>query len=553
MQTRLQAPQRAELGLSWWQRGVIYQIYVRSFQDSNGDGVGDLGGVIERLDYITDVLGVDAIWLTPFYRSPMHDGGYDIANHSEVDPTQGNLATFDELLARAHDRGLKILLDFVATNTSDQHAWFAESRASRTNPKRDWYIWRDPKPDGSPPNNWLSMWGGPAWTLDPATGQYYLHAFFDRIPDLNWHNTEVRQAMYALARFWLDRGVDGFRVDAVLMLMKDPELRDNPPSPTPSAGLHKPMGPYGAQLHLYDGADPGIHSILRELRLLLDEYGAPERVMVGEVHADDWNEWASYYGANLDELHFPFNFGLLHVAHDPASIRAVVDAVEAALPPGAWPDYVLGNHDEHRVASRVGATRAPLLMMLLLTLRGTPTIYYGDELGLPDVPISPDLVRDPWELGVPGLGLGRDPQRSPIPWESNPNGGFCREGIRPWLPLIGQHTQRSVESQLTAPDSMLSLTRRLLRLRHETPALHRGVYHSCEAPDDCIAYVRAHAEQRLLVALNFSRDERTVALPEPRRGTVVASTSVHREGAAALGAIRLAPYQGCAVELEVSE
>jgi len=534
---------------AWWRDAVIYQLYVRSFQDTDGDGVGDLQGVISRLDYLRETLGVDAVWLTPFYRSPMFDSGYDVQDHTEVDPGYGELSTFDELVARAHDVGLKVLLDFVATNTSDQHAWFLESRSSRANAKREWYIWRDPKPDGSPPNNWLAMWGGPAWTLDPTTGQFFLHAFSPRIPDLNWHNPEVGQAMLDAAAFWLDRGVDGFRVDAVPMLLKDALLRDNPVSTSPSAGLHKPMGPYGAQQHVHDSGDPGIHAILRELRSLLDSYGEPERVMVGEVHATEWTDWATYYGSALDELHFPFNFGLMHVATNPTSVREVIKASSAAVPAGAWPNFVLGNHDEHRVASRAGAELTPVLMMLLLTLRGTPTIYYGDELGLPDVLIRPEDVRDPWELGVPGLGLGRDPQRSPMPWTGDPNGGFCPPHIRPWLPLIEHHSSRSVAAQLDRPGSMLSLTRRLLGLRRVREELRSGSQSPWAAPDTCVAYLREHAGQRSLIALNFSDHSARIRLPTPGRGHIIGSTNTEREGAKAKESIELAPYEGCLVEL----
>jgi alpha-glucosidase len=307
------------------------------------------------------------------------------------------------------------------------------------------------------------------------------------------------------------------------------------------------MGPYGEQLHLYDCADPGIHSILCDLRALLDGYGKPDRVMFGEVHEDDWGEWARYYGPELDELHFPFNFGLLHVADGPSSVRRVVEAVESAMPPGAWPNFVLGNHDEHRVAARAGADLTPVLMMLLLTLRGTPTVYYGDELGLPDVSVGPEDVRDPWEHGVPGLGLGRDPQRAPMPWSTGANGGFCSAEVRPWLPPVDGYDRYSVAAQLDDPRSMLSLTRRLLRLRRARPILRRGAYRSWEASEGCVAYLRELGGKRLLVVLNFSGDEVSVALPE--HGTTVASTNWRREGSAERRAIRLAPREGCVLEL----
>jgi alpha-glucosidase len=513
----------------WWRRGVVYQVYVRSFQDTDGDGVGDLRGVVGRLEYLTGTLGVDAVWLTPFYRSPMVDSGYDVADHTEVDPVYGDLETFDELVARAHERGLKILVDYVATNTSDQHPWFHESRASRASGKRDWYIWRDPKPDGGLPNNWLSMWGGPAWTLDGRTGQFYLHAYHPRIPDLNWHEPEVRRAMLDVARFWLERGVDGFRVDAAPMLMKDRQLRDNPPSAEPNAGLHKPMGEYGSQLHLHDRCHPELHDVLRELRRLVDSSGDRDRVLIGEAHSGEWHEWVRYFGADLDELHIPHNFGLLAVGSRAAAVRGVVDGLEAALPVGAWPNYVLGNHDESRVASRVGQRHARLLMMLLLTLRGTPTLYYGDELGLPDAPVPPESVRDPWEKGVPGLGLGRDPARSPMPWSRRANAGFCGPGATLWLPLVQNHAALSVEAQLGDRRSMLTLTRQLLALRRREPALAIGDYRPVSAPEGCFVYVRESAERKLVVALNFDRDEHVVDAPNDGHMSAVTSTMLDRE------------------------
>jgi alpha-glucosidase len=531
----------------WWQRGVVYELYVGSFQDADGDGIGDLRGMIDRLDYLSDTLGVDAVWLTPFYRSPMVDSGYDVAGHTEVDPVYGDLDTFDELVARAHERGLRVLLDYVATNTSDRHPWFLESRGSRESGKRDWYIWRDPKPDGSPPNNWLSMWGGPAWTLDPGTGQLYLHAYLDRIPDLNWHNPEVRQAMFDVARFWLDRGAEGFRVDAAPMLMKDPELRDNPPSSEPSSGLHKPMGEYGSQLHVYDRCHADVHGVLRDLRRLVDSY-EPGRVVIGEAHSGDWEEWAGYYGRELDELHFPFNFGLVGGADRASAVRDVVDAVEQALPHGAWPNYVLGNHDEPRVASRAGSARARLLMLLLLTLRGTPTIYYGDELGLPDSTIPPESVRDPWERGVPGLGLGRDPTRSPMPWSPAPNAGFCPPHADPWLPLVPAYERLSVEAQLGERRSMLALTRALLRLRRREPALALGSYRPVAAPEGCFAYARELARRQLFVALNFTDAERTFVLPNGGTASVLVSTRLDRDGWEE-GTMRLREGEGCVLEV----
>ncbi|HVO42432.1 MAG TPA: alpha-amylase family glycosyl hydrolase, partial [Aggregatilineales bacterium] len=367
----------------WWQHGVIYQIYPRSFKDSNGDGIGDLAGVIDKLAYLSDSLGVDAIWLSPFYPSPMADFGYDVSNYTDVDRMFGDLPTFDKLVAGAHAGNIRVIIDFVPNHTSDQHRWFVESRSSRVNPRRDWFVWGDPKPDGSAPNNWLSVFGGSAWEFDAATKQYYLHSFLKEQPDLNWRNPQVKAAMFDALRFWLERGVDGFRIDVAHFIMKDPALRDNPLNP---ARVENPVNwwdAYNQYLHPYDHAHADIHGIFREIRALLDSYSAERpRFVVGEIDMDDWSEWASNYGAKLDELHMPFNFKLIQAPWQLAAVRTVVESVEAVLRFGAWPNYVLGNHDQSRVASRVGADAARAAMMLLLTLRGTPTLYYGDEIGM---------------------------------------------------------------------------------------------------------------------------------------------------------------------------
>lgn len=367
---------------SWWQTGVIYQIYPRSFKDSNGDGIGDLQGIIDHLDYLNDStsasLGVDAIWISPFYPSPMADFGYDIANYTEVDPLFGDLRTFDRLLDEAHQRGIRVILDFVPNHTSDEHPWFIGSRSSRDNSRRDWYIWQDAQPDGSPPNNWASMFGGPAWTWDERTGQYYLHLFHEKQPDLNWRNPEVKAAMYDVMRFWLERGVDGFRVDVIGFMVKDEQFRDNPLRPNVN-GI-SPNDLWSRLEHVYDIDQPEVHDIIREFRALVDSYGA--RVLIGEVWAEPRSKWVQYYGAQLDGLHLPFNFELLHLPWTAQAFRASIDNLEAALPPGAWPNYVLGSHDMPRLATRFGEHAVRVAAMLLLTLRGTPTIYMGEEIGM---------------------------------------------------------------------------------------------------------------------------------------------------------------------------
>ncbi len=511
---------------AWWQTGVVYQIYPRSFKDTNGDGIGDLPGVIEKLDYLRETLGVDAIWLSPFYPSPQADFGYDVADYCDVDPQFGTLEDFDRLVAAAHRRGLKLIVDFVPNHTSDQHRWFKESRSARTSPKRDWYVWRDPKPDGSPPNNWLSVFGGGAWEWDESTEQFYLHSFLKEQPDLNWRNPEVKAAMFDVLRFWLARGVDGFRIDVAHAFMKDPALRDNPPNPHEGT-FHKPMGEYDTQLHLYDKAHPDIHPIYREIRRLIDSYDPP-RVSIGEMHIYDWEKWVRYYGEDLDELHMPFNFALLNTAWEAAAVRATVDALEAALPEGAWPNYVLNNHDETRFVTREGAAQARVAAVLLLTLRGTPTLYYGEELGMAEVDVPRERQQDPW--GFRSLPeLTRDGCRTPMPWDASRSAGFSdAPPERLWLPLGDDYKTVNVEHELREPRSMLHLYRKLLALRSESPALHQGPYCPIdEAPEDCFVFLREAGDEKILVALNFSSDAQQVALPTP--GCLLLSSHLDRD------------------------
>ena len=510
----------------WWKTGVIYQIYPRSFKDTTGNGVGDLRGVIEKLDYLGDTLGVDALWLSPFYPSPMADFGYDVSDYTDVHPLFGDLPTFDELVAKAHARGLRVIIDVVPNHTSEAHPWFVASRASRRNPRRDWYVWRDPAPDGGPPNNWLSVFGGPAWEYDETTGQYYLHSFLKEQPDLNWRNPEVRRAMFDVFRFWLERDVDGFRIDVAHFIMKDPLERDNPPNPRPGE-YHKDMGAYDTQLHLYDKGHEDVHEVFRELRRLLDDYSRDrERFAVGEIHLYDWDAWVRYYGENLDELHMPFNFALLRPPWEARAFRAVVDGLEAALPEGAWPNYVLGNHDETRPATRYGRAQSRVAAVLLLTLRGTPTLYYGDELGLEEVAIPPEKQQDPWGLRVPGLG--RDGCRTPMPWDASHAAGFTTAD-EPWLPLNPDYETVNVAAERADPRSMLALYRRLLALRKNTRALHAGDYRPLDdAPPQCFAYLRQAEDETVMVALNFSAEPACVPLPSPGRGRLLLSSHLDR-------------------------
>jgi len=419
----------------WWQQGVLYQIYPRSFQDSNGDGVGDLRGILKRLPYLSD-LGVDALWLSPIFPSPMADFGYDVADYVGVDPLFGSVADLDALIEGAHARNIKVLLDLVPNHTSDRHPWFIESRSSRDNPKRDWYIWRDPRPDGGPPTNWMSEFGGSAWEYDPQTGQCYYHAFLKQQPDLNWRNPAVRAAIYDMMRFWLRRGVDGFRVDVIWHLIKDDQFRDNPPN----LDFHPGQPPHRRLIPLYTADRPEVHSVISEMRRVIDEFD--ERVLIGEIYLPI-ERLVTYYGVDLSGAHLPFNFALLNAPWNARLIARLVDEYEAALPPGGWPNWVLGNHDRPRIAGRIGREQIRVAAMLLLTLRGTPTVYYGEEIGMPQVPIPPERVQDPFEKNVPGVGVGRDGCRTPMQWTSQPYAGFSTTD--PWLPLASDWRHENVE------------------------------------------------------------------------------------------------------------
>jgi alpha-glucosidase len=492
----------------WWRGAVIYQVYPRSFQDSNGDGVGDLPGIERRLDHLAG-LGVDALWVSPIFPSPMADFGYDVADYCGIDPLFGSLDDFDRLLGAVHARGMKLLLDFVPNHSSDRHPWFVDSRSSRDNPKRDWYIWRDPAPGGGPPNNWISDFGGSAWQWDGATGQYYYHAFLKEQPDLNWRNPDLRAAMIDVLRFWLDRGVDGFRIDVLWHMVKAADFADNPPNPD-----YRPdMGEMHSVLQRNSTDQPEVHAIAAEMRALADSYG--ERLLIGEIYLP-LERLMHYYGRETAGVHLPFNFQLIDAPWNARALGDLIAAYEAALPPDGWPNWVLGNHDRPRIATRVGEAQARVAAMLLLSLRGTPTIYYGDELGLADVAIPPDRVVDPRELREPGLNLGRDPVRTPMPWDGTANAGFTT--ATPWLPLNPDWEQRNVARLAADPASCLNLHRRLLALRRAYPALAIGDFAMVDADGDVLAYERRHDGKRLLVALNLGADPQRLVLPDWARG-----------------------------------
>jgi len=492
---------------------VIYQIYPRSFADSGGNGIGDLRGITERLDYLRGAegaLGVDAIWLSPFYPSPMVDFGYDVANYVDVDPTFGTLKDFDALLEGAHRRGIKVVIDWVPNHTSDQHPWFLDSRSGRASARRDWYVWRDPAPDGGPPNNWRAGFAaiGSAWTFDPATGQYYLHSFSSAQPDLNWENPEVETALHDVLRFWLERGVDGFRLDAIHKIAKDPKLRDND----------------GGVRHDHDW--PTIHERLRRIRAVVDEF--PERMIVGEVYLLDLPRVVAYVNTG-DQLHLAHNFVFLHLPWDAAAIRASVEDFEAFADGIAWPAWFLENHDHSRVVTRYagppgsGERRGRVAATLICTLRGTPFIYQGQELGLPDAAVPPDRVLD--------LD-GRDPERAPIPWTppsgAGPGAGFT-SGV-PWLPIVADAEHLCVERQRRDQHSTLAFVRRLIQLRAGSPTLQTGAQRIVDASRATLCYLR-EAEERFLIALNFSSRRVRVALRDELSAdaTVALSTLADRE------------------------
>ena len=519
--------------MRWWQYGVIYQIYPRSFRDCSGDGVGDLAGIAEKLPYLQS-LGIDAIWISPIYPSPMADFGYDVSDYCDIDPRFGTLQDFDRLIDEAHARGLKVILDFVPNHTSDQHPWFVESRSSRSSPKRDWYLWREPAPGGAPPNNWLSNFGGCAWEFDAASGQYYYHAFLKEQPDLNWRNPEVRAAMYDVLRFWMKRGVDGFRVDVIYHILKDAEFRDNPVNPAfdeNEESSHR-------VIPLYSIDQPEVHDILAEMRAVVEEFD--DRLLIGEIYLP-LERLIAYYGHDLRGAPLPFNFLLIGASWDAQQIARLVHDYETALPAGGWPNWVLGNHDKPRIASRIGQAQARVAAMLLLTLRGTPTMYYGDEIGMENVNIPVDEVQDPFERNEPGKGLGRDPQRTPMQWNTSDYAGFSN--ALPWLRLGPDWPERNVEAMSREEHSLLSLYRRLLALRRQESALTAGRLELLPVMGHVLAYRRCHEETALTILLNLGHEEIEYPLSSANH-QVLLSTALDRQEEKSGARIRLRPNEG---------
>jgi alpha-glucosidase len=520
---------------AWWRHAIIYEVYPRSFADANGDGIGDLRGLCDRIRYLTN-LGVTAIWIAPIFPSPMADFGYDVADYSGVDPVFGSLGDLDAVVAAAHACGIRVILDFVPNHTSECHPWFLASRSSRVDPKRDWYLWRDPKPDGSPPTNWRSQFGGSAWEWDEPTRQYYLHSFLREQPDLNWRNPAVRTAMYDVLRFWLARGIDGFRVDVLWLLIKDDHYRDNPPNPLWKIGESS----HEALIPQYTSDRPEVQQIVEEMRAVLDAFG--DRVFIGEIYLPV-ERLVAYYGTGLRGAQLPFNFALLQTPWNAGAIGARMREYQNALPEGAWPNWVLGNHDRPRIASRVGFAQARVAAMLLLTLRGTPTLYYGDELGMTDVAIAPNEVRDPAELRQPGIGMGRDPERTPLPWDPSPNAGFTTG--TPWLPL-GDHANINVATQDADEASMLTLYRKLIALRQSTPALLDGSLEAVAAYNNVLIYERHLESKSVTIALNLSSESAQLPTPACR---IVLSTEPNRATGTHLESNpRIKPNEGLILE-----
>jgi alpha-glucosidase len=498
----------------WWRGAVIYQIYPRSFQDSNGDGIGDLPGIIERLEYVAS-LGVDAIWISPFFKSPMADFGYDIADYRDVDPMFGTLNDFDRLVAKAHALGLKVVIDQVLSHTSSEHAWFKESRQSRDNPKADWYVWADPKPDGTPPNNWLSLFGGCAWQWEPRREQYYLHNFLVSQPDLNFHHPEVQQATLDNVRFWLERGVDGLRLDAINFCFHDRQLRDNPAKPAAlrTGRGFSPDNPYAYQYHWYNNTQPENIAFLQRLRALMDEF--EQVAALGEISSEDSLQTMAEY-SGPDRLHMGYSFELLTPDFSVEHVRRTVNDLEAKMTEG-WPCWSISNHDSQRVVTRWGGDAPPahmaaMLSAMVCSLRGSVCVYQGEELGLAEAEIPFEQLQDPYGIAFWPNFKGRDGCRTPMPWRGESCGGFSES--KPWLPVPAEHLALNVESQEGAIDSPLQRFRRFLAFRRGQAALRWGEVRMLATAEPVLAFERVEQDERLLCVFNLSAEPQTLMLDE---------------------------------------
>ena len=523
--------------MEWWKKAVIYHIYPLSFMDANGDGFGDLRGIIDRLDYL-QWLGVDTLWISPIYPSPFYDNGYDIKDYQNIDPRFGTMQDFDELLESCHSRGMKVLLDYVSNHTSDEHPWFKESRSSKTNRKRDWYLWEDPNPYGGPPNNWLSTFGESGWEFDEQTQQYYYHSFLKQQPDLNWRNEEAQEALFNVMRFWLEKGVDGFRVDVIWYLLKDKLLRNNPLNSNyqwhmPSFYKYNPC---------FSTDQPEVMGIVSKMRSLVEEYG--EKVLLGEVYLPP-DQLVKYYGMEQPGAHLPGNYLLIVEEWKPIKIYEGLCNYAASLPNCAWPNWVLSNHDHSRIASRVGTRQAYVAALLMLTSRGTPIIYYGDEMGMKDVAIAKEEVKD---LAEPP----RDPQRTPMQWSSLSQAGFT-EGT-PWLQVADNFEKVNVEEQKKDPHSLLHLYKTLIALRKKEPVLIDGDYIPVDLQGEIFGFIRSQQteESKFLILCNLSHKPGIFEIPEyfKIKGKVIYSTEPERKDNHIEKRIRLASDEALIAKLE---
>ncbi len=514
----------------WWRGGVFYQIYPRSFFDSNGDGIGDLPGITEKLNYVAN-LGVDAIWISPFYKSPMKDFGYDVSDYRDVDPIFGVNEDFDIMLHKAHDLGLKIIVDMVASHTSDKHSWFVESRTSQDNVKADWYVWADPKPDGSPPNNWQSVFGGPSWSFDTKRGQYYLHNFLKEQPDLNYHNPDVQKAILEECRYWLDRGIDGFRLDVINFLFHDKTLRDNPARGNHDSAItqFEKISPHNMQVHKYDITQPETLEFVKEIRALMTEY--PGTMTLGEVGDEDPYKTAAHYSDGDQYLNTCYNTHFMSGQSKEFNTDRIHHPIEEFLkqPFDSWPSWAFSNHDVVRAATRWGRLQnyetnpafAKLLIALLTSLRGTAFIYQGDELGLPEADIPFEKLQDPWGIYLWPEWQGRDGCRTPMPWhDDKENAGFST-ATDTWLPIPEEHSKRAVAQQEQDKDSVLNFTREFLKWRKEQPALITGdiTFHDFN-DDKVLGFIRSNKEQTLFCLFNLSDEEKTIDVPKEGKITV---------------------------------
>ena len=532
----------------WWRGAVIYQIYPRSFYDANQDGIGDLPGIISKLDYIAS-LGIDAIWISPFFKSPMKDFGYDISDYRDIDPIFGTLADFDELVLKAHARGIKIMIDQVLSHTSDQHQWFIDSREDQTNDKADWYVWADAKEDGTAPNNWLSIFGGSGWTWDPRRQQYYLHNFLTSQPDLNFHNPDVRQAVLDNIEFWLKRGVDGFRLDAINFCYHDAQLRDNPAKPKElrtSIGFDE-KNPYAYQYHYYNNTQDENLGFMEDIRSLLNKY--PGAVALGEISSEDSLKTMAEYTQGDSRLHMGYSFDLLTDNFSAAYIKQVVESLESRVSDG-WPCWSISNHDVKRVVTRWGGFNsndfAKMLFAMISSLRGSICSYQGEELGLTEADIAFEDIQDPYGITFWPQFKGRDGCRTPHPWQHDSvNAGFS-EG-KPWLPVASEHFAKSVDLQDETADSVLNSYRHFNRWRKEQPALRYGDIKFIDTPEPILAFVRQYQGEQLLVCFNFSEQSQTVALSSlTQQSDSLTAVSGHKLTSATIvdGVLQLPPF-GC--------